>query len=164
MELRQPFSWNSRFTSGNICMQKKASKILFIFIGLALCSSVIGYMVWNKPHFNVKDADAVEADAILLYKSFTSDSAKAKSAFLNKAVKVSGVVQVVSVNQQQQQQILLKTSIPGASVNCTMEQSNNSIKQGDSVVLKGICIGYMSTDSEMGIPGDVFLIRCYSSF
>ena len=144
-------------------MQKKARNLLFIFIGLALCSLVIGYMIWNKPHTNVKDADAVETDAISLYKSFTSDSAKAKSACLNKVVKVSGMVQEVSVNQQQQQIILLKTSVSGASVNCTMEQNRNEIKQGDKVVIKGICSGYIGGDAEMGIPGDVVLIRCYPS-
>ena len=144
-------------------MQKKSRNILFIVTGLALCSLVIGYVVWNKPHSNIKDADAVETDAISLYMSFTSDSAKAKSTFLNKVVKVSGVVQEVSVNQQQQQIILLKTSVPGASVNCTMEKNSSVIKQGDTVALKGICSGYISGDSEMGIPGDVFLIRCYPS-
>ncbi len=144
-------------------MKKKARNILFIFIGLVLCALVVGYMVWNKPHSSVRDADAVGTDAISLYMSFTSDSAKAKSTFLNKVVRVSGVVQEVSVNQQQQQIILLKTSVSGASVNCTMEQNSSAIKQGDTVVLKGICSGYMSGDSEMGIPGDVFLIRCYVS-
>lgn len=144
-------------------MRKKGRNILFIFIGVALCAFVIGYQVWNKPHSDVKDADAVETDAISLYNSFTSDSAKAKSAFLDKIIKVSGVVQKVLVNQQQQQIILLKTSVSGAFVNCTMEQNRNEIKQGDKIVLKGICSGYIAGDTEMGIPGDVFLIRCYPS-
>jgi putative nucleic acid binding protein len=144
-------------------MRKEGRNILFIFIGVALCAFVIGYGIWNKPHSDVKDADAVETDAISLYNSFISDSAKAKSAFLNKIIKVSGEVQKVLVNQQQQQIILLKTSVSGASVNCTMEQNRNKIKQGDKVVLKGICSGYINGDTEMGIPGDVFLIRCYPS-
>ena len=144
-------------------MRKKRRNILLVFLGLALCCFVVGYLVWNKPHQDVKNADAVKTDAISLYNSFTSDSAKAKSAFLNKVIKVSGVVQEVLVNQQQQIIIFLKTSVPGASVNCTMEQRSNTIKKGDRVELKGICSGYMSGDSEMGIPGDVFLIRCYLS-
>ncbi len=144
-------------------MRKEGRNILFIFIGVALCAFVIGFGIWNKPHSDVKDADAVETNAISLYNSFTSDSAKAKSVFLNKIIKVSGVVEKVLVNQQQQQIILLKTSVSGASVNCTMEQNRNKIKQGDKVVLKGICSGYINGDTEMGIPGDVFLIRCYPS-
>jgi len=144
-------------------MRKERRNILFIFIGVALCAFVIGFGIWNKPHSDVKDADAVETNAISLYNSFTSDSAKAKSVFLDKIIKVSGVVEKVLVNQQQQQIILLKTSVSGASVNCTMEQNRNKIKQGDKVVLKGICSGYINGDTEMGIPGDVFLIRCYPS-
>jgi len=144
-------------------MRKEGRNILFIFIGVALCAFIIGYRIWNKPHSDVKDADAVETNAISLYNSFTSDSAKAKSVFLDKIIKVSGVVEKVLVNQQQQQIILLKTSVSGASVNCTMEQNRNKIKQGDKVVLKGICSGYINGDTEMGIPGDVFLIRCYPS-
>src|SRR5665213_1143308 len=130
-------------------MRKKGRTILFILIALALCAFVIGYLVWNKPHSDVKDAEAVETDAVSLYNSFTGDSAKAQSAFLDKVVKVSGVVQEASVNQQQQQVILLKTSVPGASVNCTMEQNGNKIKQGDRVVIKGICSGYIGGDKEM---------------
>ena len=144
-------------------MRKEGRNILFIFIGVALCAFVIGFGIWNKPHSDVKDADAVETNAISLYNSFTSDSAKAKSVFLDKIIKVSGVVEKVLVNQQQQQIILLKTSVSGASVNCTMEQNRNKTKQGDKVVLKGICSGYINGDTEMGIPGDVFLIRCYPS-
>ena len=142
-------------------MRRKGRNILFIFIAFALFAFVIGFLLWNKPHVNVKDADAVTTDAIALYNSFMSDSAKANSIFLNKVVQVSGVVREVSVNQQQQQIILLQTSVPGASVNCTMEQNRNKIKQGDRVVIKGICSGYIGGDRETGIPGDVVLIRCY---
>ena len=142
-------------------MQEKGRNIVFILIGLGLCVLVIGYPVWNKSHQDVMEADAVSTNAFALYKSFTTDSAKAKSTFLNKVVKVWGVVREVSVNQQQQQIILLKTLVPGASVNCTMEESSNNIKQGNRVELLGICSGYIGGDADMGIPGDVFLIRCY---
>ena len=142
-------------------MRRKGRNIIFIFIGIALFAFVIGYQVWNKPHINIKYADAVEIDAISLYNSFTIDFVKAKSTFLDKVVEVSGVVQEVSTNQQQQQIILLKTSVSGASVNCTMEQNSNKIKKGDKAVIKGICSGYIDGDTEMEIPGDVFLIRCY---
>lgn len=142
-------------------MQRKGQRILFIVMGLALVGFVIGYLVWNKPHEDVKDTDAVETDAVSLYNTFTKDAAEAKSNYLNKIVQVSGVVQGISANQQQQQIILLKTSVPGASVNCTMEQNSDKIKQGDTITLKGICSGYMGGDADLGIPGDVFLIRCY---
>ena len=144
-------------------MRKKSRTIIFIFVSLVLCGFIVGLLVWNKPHVDVKNAEAVRTDAISLYNSFMIDSAKAKSVFVNKVILVSGAVQEVSVNEQRQQIILLKTTVPGASVNCTMERNNNKIKQGDEVVIKGICSGYIGGDKETGIPGDVFLIRCYTT-
>jgi hypothetical protein len=138
--------------------------ILFIFMALVFIVAVAGYLLWNKPHENIKDADGIETNAVALYNIFITDSAKAKSTYLNKVVIVSGIIKEVSVNQQHQQIILLKTSMPDASVNCTLEENANSFKAGDAIMLKGICIGYIGGDPDMGLPGDVFLIRCYRSF
>ncbi len=143
-------------------MRKKNRNILFIFSAIVLCGFVIAWFIWNKPHRDVKSAAAISTAATTLYNSFLNDSANANSTYLNKIVKVSGVVNKVSLNQQQQQIILLNTSVPGASLNCTMEQNSNNINEGDQVVLKGICRGYIPGDAEMDIPGDVVLTRCYA--
>jgi hypothetical protein len=140
----------------------KGRNILFIFLAIVLCGIVTVYFIWNKPHQDVKSAGAVSTDATSLYNRFINDSANAKSVYLDKIVKVSGVVNKVSLNQEQQQIILLNTSVSGASVNCTMEQPRTDIKPGDKVVLKGICRGYIEGDAEMDIPGDVVLTRCYA--
>lgn len=137
--------------------------ILIFFIAIVLIGGIAGYMMWNKPHVDVRDSEAVKVAAIDLYKIFTTDAAQAKLKFLNKVVAVAGEVKQVSHNQQSQQVILLKTNDADASVNCTMEENVNNIKAGDKVVLKGICSGYISGDSDMGLAGDVFLIRCYIS-
>ena len=139
------------------------TNILIFFIALVIIGVAAGYMMWNKPHENVKDASAVKISAINLYKIFTSDSAKATSMYLNTVVAVSGEVVQVSNNQQKQQVILLKTQTAGASINCTMEENANNVKAGDTIVLKGICSGYIGGDPDMGLAGDVFLTRCYIS-
>ena len=90
-----------------------------------------------------------------------SHSSQANITYLNKVIKVSGTIWDISVNQKHQQIILLKTSVTGASVNCTMEENINNYKAGDKIMLKGICSGYIPGDTDMGLPGDVFLIRCY---
>src|ERR1019366_8213627 len=137
---------------------------LFFFIaGTLIAFIVVGYLLWNKPHRDVKDADAIETNAIDLYNIFINDSAKANDTYLNKVVKVSGTISGVSVNQKHQKIILLKTSVSGASVNCTMEENINTYKEGDNITLKGICSGYIPGDADMGLTGDVFLIRCYVS-
>lgn len=140
---------------------KQKKNILIFFIAIFFIAVITGYMMWNKPHLNVKDADGIKITAIDLYKIFTTDSANAKSKYLNRIVAVSGEVKQVSLNQQNQQIILLKTHNPAASVNCTMEENANNIKAGDTIVVKGICSGYINGDIDMGLPGDVFLIRCY---
>ena len=76
---------------------KLKKNILIFFIVIVLIALVKGYMIWNKPHQNVKDADAVKITAIDLYKIFTTDSASAKSKYLEKIVAVSGEVKEVSL-------------------------------------------------------------------
>jgi tRNA_anti-like len=142
---------------------KPKRNILFFLIVSVLIVLVAGYLLWNKPHRNVKDAEGIEINAIDLYNIFISDSAKASITYLNNVVKVSGIISGISVNQKKQKIILLKTSVPGASVNCTMEEDINNCKVGDNIVLKGICSGFIPGDTEMGLAGDVFLIRCYTS-
>ena len=145
-------------------MVKKFKRyILLTFIAIVAIAVIIIYQIWNNPHQNIKDAFAVKTTANALYNSLTNDSANKKSIFINKVVSVSGEVKQVSENQQNQQIILLKTNIPDGSVNCTMEENANDINVGDTILLKGVCSGYIGGDVDMGLPGDVFLIRCYRS-
>jgi hypothetical protein len=129
--------------------------------GVIAIAAIIGYRTWNKPHENIKNAVAIKTNASLLYNSLAHDSVNAKSDFINKVVMVSGKVKQVLENQEKQQIILLQTNIPDGSVNCTMEENMKDIKVGDTILLKGICMGYAGGDTEMELPGDVFLIRCY---
>lgn len=142
---------------------KLKRNILLFLIADALIAFIAGYYTWNKPHRDIKDASAIETNAINLYNIFINDSAKANVVYLNKVVKVSGTISGISVNQKHQKIILLKTLVPGASVNCTMEENINNYNVGDSIILKGICSGYIAGDAELNLPGDVFLIRCYRS-
>lgn len=126
--------------------------------------ALIGFIIWNKPHRNIKDADAIETNAVALYQALSQDSSKMKMIFLNKVVTVSGKVKQVQTNQEGEQVILLETNVDGASVNCTMEEKVDAIKPGETTEIKGMCIGYINGDPEIGLPGDVFLTRCYASF
>lgn len=137
--------------------------ILFIFIAIVLFACIGGYLVWNRPHQDVKGANAIETTSIDLYKIFTSEPLVAKSKYLNTITTVSGEIIGISLNQKNQQILPLKTQTSGASVNCTMEENIGNARAGDTIALKGICIGYIEGDSKMGLPGDVYLIRCYRS-
>ncbi|HEX2683457.1 MAG TPA: hypothetical protein VHL77_05975 [Ferruginibacter sp.] len=136
--------------------------IIYIVAAVVLGTVIMVYLQWNKPHKNVKDAEAIAVAAHDLYNSFVTDSAKARSLYTDKVVAVNGEVAKLSLNQQQQQVILLKTAVEGAYINCTMENGASGIKPGDQASIKGICSGYISGDADMGLPGDVFLIRGYT--
>ena len=141
-------------------MQRKSKrKIAFFVVLLVLLSAFVGYKIWNKPHRNVRDAIPVKVNAAVLYKTLSEKNSSDKSDFNNKVLLVSGTVKQVLQNHQKQQVILLKTNIEDGAVNCTMEENFKNIKAGDSVSIKGICIGYNAGDFDL--PGDVFLIRCY---
>ena len=143
-------------------MRRRFRKYIFLFLAVIITvAAIIGYRAWNKPHENIEDAVAIKTNAILLYNSLAHDSVNAKSNFINKLVMVSGKVKQVSENQEKQQVILLQTDIPDGSVNCTMEENIKNIKVGDIILLKGVCMGYTGGDTDMGLPGDVFLVRCY---
>jgi hypothetical protein len=143
-------------------MTKKNKKlVLLIMAAVLLVTTVAIYMVWNQPHKNVKNAAATEIAAIELYNIFTTDSIKAKSLYIGKVVQVPGEVSRLSMNQEGQQVIFLKSAVDGAFINCTMEESVSGIAPADKVIIKGICSGYIAGDMDMGLPGDVFLIRGY---
>jgi len=130
-------------------------------IVVVLAAALMGYMLWNKPHKEVKDASGVKITASELYNSFITDSAKARTLYTDKVVQVTGEVARLALNQQDQQIILIKTPVSGAYINCTMEEKAEVLKEGDPVTIKGICSGYISGDADMGLPGDVFVVRGY---
>ncbi|HMK05195.1 MAG TPA: hypothetical protein VK489_13415 [Ferruginibacter sp.] len=143
-------------------MKKNAKKIiLIIIIAVIAVVTVMGYLMWNKPHKNVKDTAGVKITAAELYNSFITDSAKARALYTGKVVEVSGEIIKMALNQQQQQIIFLKTAAEGAYINCTMEEKAEGHKIGDILMIKGICSGYMSGDADMGLPGDVIIVRGY---
>lgn len=143
-------------------MQRKIPNYIFLLLAVTMAIAVIvAYFIWNEPHQDIKDADAVKITAIALYNNLANDSDHAKTTFVNTVVAVTGKVKQVIENQQKQQVILLETNTEGASVNCTMEKNAENIKDGDMLTLKGMCIGYSGEDTVMKLPGDVFLTRCY---
>lgn len=135
--------------------------ILISAIVIVLAAALTAYMQWNKPHKDVKDASGIKISAIELYSGFITDSVKAKTRYTDKVVLVTGEVAKLALNQQDQQIILIKTAVPGAYINCTMEEKTEAFKEGDHIGIKGICSGYIAGDADMGLPGDVFLIRGY---
>ena len=142
-------------------MRGTPKKIGVIFCVLILIGVITAFYLWNKPHQNVANAAAVKTDAVELYKIFSTDSATANKKFVQQVIEVSGIVHNISKNQQNQTIVLIKTNTDGAYINCTLEQDLNKLQTGRFVNLKGICNGIGQGDADLGIKGDVYLVRCY---
>ncbi len=143
-------------------MTRKTKKYILIALLVTLVGAVaVGYMMWNKPHRSVETADAIKVTALDLHDTYKKDSVTAKKQYTDKVVEVSGTVMKQSTNQQNEAIVLLKTNEDGAFVNCTLEGKTDAVKEGDAIRLKGICSGYSGGDADLGLPGDVVLVRCY---
>ena len=142
-------------------MGKKTKYFLLFLAVIVLSVAGIIYYLYNKPALNVQHATAKKVVATKLYDSFSKDSISAKKNFANQVLEVSGTVAKISENQRHEDLILLKTNMEGAAVNCTLEGEASNIKEGDSIAIKGICNGIGEGDADLGIMGDVYLVRCY---
>ena len=118
-------------------MARKTKKIILITaIAIIAVTAVTGYMLWNKPHKNVKDADAVKITAVDLYNSFITDSAKANTLYTDKVVLVVGEVSQVFSKPAGAAGHTYKNRCCGAFINCTMEGKSATIKQEIILPLK----------------------------
>lgn len=142
-------------------MLERLVKIALNLLVIGGIGFAIGYFMWNKPHTNVEAAKPVAVDAAALYTIFSQDSVKAKSKYQEQVIAVTGKLHALSTNQQKQQVVTLETAVPDAYINCTMEQQPKTPTPGTTVTLKGICTGIGAGDADLGIMGDVYLVRCY---
>jgi len=142
-------------------MSKTRRNILLTVFVLALFGGLTGIYMYNKGGPDIEHAGAAEVNATVLYGRFIKDAISAKKQYAERVLLVSGTVTGVSVNQQAQPVILLKTGTEGASINCTLEGPATNIKKGDMVLIKGWCNGLGQGDADLGIAADVYLSRCY---
>src|SRR5450631_3223003 len=102
-------------------MTGKTKKILFFSIlGLVAIGASIGYYMYNKGPVCVDCSSGKKISSADLYRSFSTDSVAARKTYSGIILDVSGRITKVSLNQQNQSIILLKTNESGASLNCTL--------------------------------------------
>lgn len=124
---------------------------------------VFGLYLYNKGPLDIRSSKGLAVKAVDLYSIFYTDSVVAGKMYIDKVLRVEGTIKEVSQNASQQQVILFKTGIAEAAINCTMEMPIQNIHLSDKLVIKGICSGIGQGDADLGIVGDVYLTRCYST-
>lgn len=135
-------------------------KQFLLFLLLIMLAVAIGYYFYNKGPVNFKNSDTLNITAVELYNAY-EDTLAAQKKFTGKVLTVAGVVSKIEMNQQNETILLLKTNTGGAFINCSMQQTNITLKVNDSPHIKGLCSGIGQGDTDFGIKADVYLTRCW---
>ena len=143
-------------------MTRKTKKIILVAVLLvAVLGASVGYYLYNKGPIDVKNSSSIKITAEELYKAFSTDSTSSLKKYAGNILLIKGRVTSISVDQQKEKIILLKTTADGASINCTMEKDPGNINTNEEVNIKGICSGIGQGDEDLGIKADVYLTRCF---
>ncbi len=133
-------------------MKRFRMLLIAVVILIIAAALYVWFFIWNKPQLNIADAKGIKVEAAALFNAYSSNEQSANTNYLEKILEVSGEVTSVTQNAEGFTVVLLKTDDPMFGINCTLEQKDVRVKEGDTVTLKGICTGYLT---------DVVLIRCY---
>ncbi|GHE72736.1 MULTISPECIES: OB-fold protein [Roseivirga] len=125
----------------------KKKRLIIIAVVMAFVAAYIVYdkMLSTGPKMKSRTVEA-SLTAEALYNAFETDENKANTLYLNKVVQVEGIVTAIHQSAEAKPVVELETNGFGL-LKCTLEDSNeltnHSLTDGDRVVLKGECIGYL---------------------
>jgi outer membrane usher protein FimD/PapC len=123
-------------------MKKKTVWIILLVI---IVGAGIGIaVVWNKPHRNAANEDAIPVTAVNLFKEYSSNETTANSKYLNKNLEVTGQVASLDTNQDGAVAVILQTDDIMSGIMCTMHDKGVPVKTGETVTVKGFCSGFVS--------------------
>lgn len=117
-------------------------KILIILISIALGLAAMLAYIWNKPHRSIQSFSTNLVTAENLSQAFEENETAANKQYLNKALTVTGVAAEISINDLNQQVILIQGRDEFSGVLCTFIEEHNKIQNGDIVKVSGFCNGY----------------------
>jgi hypothetical protein len=139
--------------------------LVLSILALLLITVIAGTYIYRE--YNRRNIDVVEMNAAFsinateLISAFSKDSATANAKYLVKIIEVKGFVKSVDKDPNGSYTISLGDSATMSSVRCSMnaDTASQSIPKitGTSIVIKGVCTGFMADD--MGLGADVILNR-----
>lgn len=137
-------------------------KIKFSIYGVVLLALTLFVVLWSYNEINrpveddvsmVKNVGKVNAEEII--SMFKSNEQEANATYIEKVIEVEGVVKNISFLNNRHTILLESKKFTKSFVMCDMSPLVNKkihkLKVGDSVVLKGVCKGYLL---------DVIMLNC----
>jgi len=131
-------------------------KLLLIGGLLAIIGAGAGFYLYNKPHQNIRSAEAdFRMTAAELFSEYEADEAAANGKYLGKVIEVTGVVQESGSDEEGKTSITLEGGGMMFGVICKLddfsEAKRTEFAEGEQVTFKGECTGMLM---------DVVLVRC----
>ncbi len=118
--------------------------ILIAIVLLVVGGAVVAWFVWNKPHRDVAEENALPITAEQLFAEFQADEGQATAMYADKALLVTGKVAEVNTNQEGKTVVILKTPDDMYGINCTFKEKPPMVQEGSTIKFKGICRGMVS--------------------
>lgn len=118
---------------------------------MAALAGVIAYKLYTQKHRMIEQEQYTSISASELFKAFEENESLANTKYLNQVIEVTGILSEVLANQENNTVAILQSSDPLFGISCTLEHPASKLSAGDSIVIKGICTGYLS---------DVVLTHC----
>ena len=149
-------------------LKNKTVKTILIIIGIGIIiAGGVGYYMFNMPH---RDVQATSADYKLSAKEivdeYLNNSAKANEKYLDeegesKVLVITGKIQSITFDFNDQKVILLKDSSAKVGVNCTfLPDASVNFKEGDVISVKGVIRSGASYDEDLEMYENVILEKC----
>ena len=136
--------------------------IIFALLIIVVAGGIYAYREYTRTNEDLKGVKAVASvTATDLIRTFESDSAKANTQYLDKAIAVSDKIKAIERDNNSATVVLGEESSM-SSVRCSMDSSYleeiKSLKVGQQVTIKGVCTGFHQNEiAELG--SDVILNR-----
>ena len=143
------------------------SKIFKIIAVIAIIVIAYGAYMWFMPHQNVQGTKAFKTiKATALVHEFLQDKDKANDLYLDaegesKVLVITGTIANISIDQLNQQVVLLKDATEKMGVSCTFTVDSNSqveqLKVGDKVQIKGVIRSGAEYDEDLDLTENVIV-------
>jgi len=95
-------------------------------------------------HRDVADEDAISVTAVQIVKDYQADEHNANARYLNKAIEVTGHVLAKKADQAGNTTVTLSSGDAFSNVFCTLKPGIALASADSTVIIKGICSGFLS--------------------
>lgn len=134
---------------------------LLAILLIAAAAAIYIYKEYNRRH---KDTARLKADYSLsatgLIKEFETNEAASNKKYLDKVVRVEGMVKALERDEKGFYSVILGDTSSMSSVRCSIDSVHGpeaaGVKKGNTLAIKGICTGF-NADELLG--SDVILVR-----